>query len=279
MGRMASANGSGQGARTTRSRRQQHIVEHVVAGGFASAADLASLTGVSLMTVHRDIGELVARGVLRKYHGGVSAQPSTVFESSSDFRMHVNTEAKVALAHAACEFISPGMSVMLDDSTTVFELAKLLPEVGPLTVVTNYRQATEVLREHEDIRLIGIGGEYSRTHDSFVGLPAQEMIAGFSVDVGLQSTSAMTAEMTYHQEQEIVMAKRAMLRAAAVKVLLMDASKVGRTALHRFVGVEEFDHVLLSHPEGGELDPDLVATIAERTDVRTVGSSRAVLKR
>ncbi|MGH3628188.1 MAG: DeoR/GlpR family DNA-binding transcription regulator, partial [Sciscionella sp.] len=138
-----SAHGSEHGGRTSRPRRQQVIVEHVVGNGFASAADLAALTGVSLMTVHRDIGELVSRGMLRKYHGGVSAQPSTVFESSSDFRMHVNTDAKVALARAACGLLSPGMSVMLDDSTTVFELAKLLPEIGPLTVVTNYRQAIE----------------------------------------------------------------------------------------------------------------------------------------
>lgn len=265
------AQGASKAKRPDRGRRQQSIVEHVVGNGFASAADLASLTGVSLMTVHRDIGELVSRGVLRKYHGGVSAQPSTVFESSSDFRLHVNTDAKAALAHAAADFISPGMSVLLDDSSTVFELAKLLPDIGPLTVVTNYRQAIEALREHEDIRLIGVGGEYSRTHDSFIGLAAQEMIGGFSVDIGLQSTSAMTGQMTYHQEQEIVMAKRAMLRASAVKVLLMDSSKIGRSALHRFVDVAEFDHVLLSAPAETELDPDLVAAIADRTDVRIVG--------
>ena len=61
-------------ARTT---RQQRIVDHVLVAGSASAAELADLAGVSLMTVHRDVDELVRRGLVRKYHGGVSAQPKS----------------------------------------------------------------------------------------------------------------------------------------------------------------------------------------------------------
>ncbi|MBR7679325.1 DeoR/GlpR transcriptional regulator, partial [Streptomyces daliensis] len=94
--------------------------------------------------------------------------------------------------------------------------------------------------------LICIGGEYSRTHDSWIGLPALEMINSFSVDLAVVSTSAMTATMTYHQEQEMVTIKRAMREAGAVSVLLMDHSKVGRNALHRLEGVESFDHVVLT---------------------------------
>ena len=244
--------------------RQQQIIDHVVAGGFASAAELSSLTGVSLMTVHRDIDDLVTRGLLRKFHGGVSAQPSTVFESSSDFRLHTHIQEKEALARDAVRFITPGMSVLLDDSTSSLALARLLPDVGPLTVVSNYRQVEETLREVPDIRLIGLGGEYSRTHDSYLGLPCQEMVSSFSVDIVFLSTSAMNAHMTFHQEQEIVIVKRAMLATAATKVLMMDASKVGRAALHQFAPVSAFDHVLLA----GELDDDLVESMREHTDVR-----------
>lgn len=255
---------SASNKKSPRLRRQQEIVDHVVGNGFASAAELAEMTGVSLMTVHRDLDDLVARGLLRKFHGGVSAQPSTVFESSSDFRLHTHTREKEALAVGALGFLAPGMSVMLDDSTTALALARLLPDVGPLTVVSNYRQVQEALREAPDIRLIGIGGEYSRTHDSYLGLPCQEMVSGFSVDILFLSTSAMNAWMTFHQEQEIVLVKRAMLRTAATKVLMMDASKVGRAALHRFAPVSDFDHVLLA----GDFDDDLVESMREHTDVR-----------
>jgi DeoR/GlpR family transcriptional regulator of sugar metabolism len=253
---------------SSRSVRQQKIIDHVVGAGSASANELSTLTGVSLMTVHRDIDELVARGLLRKFHGGVSAQPTTVFESSSDFRLHTHTREKEALAKEALGFVAPGMSVLLDDSTTGLALATMLPQVGPLTVVTNYRQVLEALREVPDVRLIGLGGEYSRTHDSYLGLPCQEMVGNLSVDIVFVSTSAMSAHMTFHQEQEIVMVKRAMLETATTSVLMMDASKVGRAALHRFLPVGAFDHVLLA----GEVEPELLEAMREHTDVRHVAA-------
>ncbi|GAB2761680.1 DeoR/GlpR family DNA-binding transcription regulator [Salinifilum aidingensis] len=255
---------SGPKKQSPRLARQQRIVDHVLGQGFASATELSTLTGVSLMTVHRDIDDLVTRGLLRKYHGGVSAQPSTVFESSSDFRLHTRTREKEALAGEAIRFVSPGMSVLLDDSTTALALARLLPDVGPLTVVSNYRQVAETLRQEPDIRLIGLGGEYSRTHDSYLGLPCKEMVNTFSVDIAFQSTSGMNGQMTFHQEQEVVLIKRAMLDAAERTVLMMDASKVGRAALHQLAPVGRFDHILLS----GEVDEELIAGMRELTDVR-----------
>lgn len=260
-------------ARATRQKRQQLIVDHVLARGDAPVAELTELTGVSLMTVHRDIAELADRGILRKYHGGVSAQPSTVFESSSDFRLHAHSGEKNALAGAALEFVSPGMSLMLDDSTTALALAKLLPQVGPLTVVTNYRLITEELRAVDDIRLIGVGGEYSRTHDSWIGLSALEMIKSFSVDLTLVSTSALTGTMTYHQEQEMVAIKRAMREAGSVSVLLMDHSKVGRSALHRLDPVHSFDHVVLTAP----VEDEVLAEMRKLTDVQVVTEASVVV--
>ena len=253
-------------ARATRQKRQQLIVDHVLSQGDATVAELTELTGVSLMTVHRDIAELADRGILRKYHGGVSAQPSTVFESSSDFRLHAHPGEKDALAREALGFLTPGMSLMLDDSTTALALAKLLPQVGPLTVVTNYRLITEELRAADDIRLILVGGEFSRTHDSWIGLSALEMIKSFSVDVTVVSTSAMTSEMTFHQEQEIVAIKRAMREAGSLSVLLMDHSKVGRSALHRLDPVSAFDHVVLTPP----VDEAVLADMRKLTNVRLI---------
>lgn len=254
---------STQGTTETPQERRAHIMNHVVAAGFASVADLAELTGRSTMTVHRDIDDLAARGLIRKFHGGVSALPTSVFESSSDFRMQRESEAKLALARVGARFIEPGMSIMLDDSTTVLALARLLGDVGPLTVLTNYRQTLEVLRDNADIKVILIGGQYSRTHDSFIGPPSETGLDSYAVDVVFQSTSTMDGAMTYHQEQEVVTMKRVMLRAGARRVLLMDGSKVGKTSLNRYAAVQEFTDVVLT----ADVDPGTVAEIAERATV------------
>src|SRR5438067_45150 len=154
------------GSARRRSIRQQLITDYVVSKGSASATELAELTGVSVMTVHRDLDELSRRGLLRKFRGGVTAQPSTVFESNSEYRLNAHVEAKSAIARQAVSYVEPGMSILLDDSTSALALAKLLPRIAPLTVATNYLPTISVLKGLEDLRLIGIGGDYSSTHDS-----------------------------------------------------------------------------------------------------------------
>lgn len=250
-------------AASARTDRQRQILDFVMEAGSASAADLVELTGKSLMTVHRDVDDLAGRGLVRKYHGGVSALPTSVFESSSDFRMQRQTAAKTALARVALQLVQPGSSVMLDDSTTVLALAHLLVDVSPLTVVTNYRQVLELMREGADQRVIMIGGQYSRSHDSFIGPPDQTNIEAYAVDIAFQSTSTMDARMTYHQEQDIVSMKRAQLRTGARRVLMMDGSKVGKTSLHRFVPVADFTDVIVTDDVSTEM-------LAELAEVATV---------
>jgi DeoR/GlpR family transcriptional regulator of sugar metabolism len=254
--------------RITRVMRQRQIVDHLAGVSSATAAELASLTGMSLMTVHRDIDDLAGRGILRKFHGGVSMLPSTVFESSSEMRLQTRVHAKEALAREALKLIEPGMSIMLDDSTTVLALARLLHEVGPLTVITNYRQAIEELRENDDIRLFVIGGQYSRTHDSFIGVPSNSSVESYAVDVVFQSTSTMGSQMTYHQEQEIVLMKRGMLASGSRRVLMMDGAKVGRTSLHRYVPVSDFTDVILT----ADVDPDIISVIEQHSVVHLAPS-------
>jgi DeoR/GlpR family transcriptional regulator of sugar metabolism len=255
--------GASGGARSQEDRRQI-ITDHVLAHGTATVAELAVLAGVSLMTVHRDLDELARRGVLRRFRGGVSALPTTVFESNLDYRLGVRLAEKEAIARTALELVEPGMSVMLDDSTTVLTLARLLVRTIPLTVVTNARRVIEVFAGHDQIRLIGLGGEYSHTHDSFLGFPCVEAVESLSVDMALVSTSAMDAGMTYHQEQDVVLVKRAMLAAGTRTVLLMDRSKMPRTALHRVCPVKDFDHVVVD----AGADEALVAEVREAADVR-----------
>ncbi len=235
-----------------REARQQAIVAHVVAHGVASVAELTELTGASVMTVHRDLDELARRGVVRKFHGGVSAQPSTVFESSSEYRIRVQVKEKEALAATALAMIEPGMSIMLDTSTTNLFLARRLGDLrlGPLTVVTNYLPIVQLLRTMPDIHLIGVGGDYNATHDAFLGMSAIEAIGALTTDIVFLSTSAMTMSTTYHQEPEIVTVKRAMMAAGRRRVLLMDPTKLNRTALHRLAPTKDFTALVVNAGAG-----------------------------
>ncbi|HEY8472686.1 MAG TPA: DeoR/GlpR family DNA-binding transcription regulator [Natronosporangium sp.] len=226
-------------------QRQAEIAEYVLQHGSVSANELAEVFQVSLMTIHRDLDELERQGVVRKYRGGASAQPSSVFESNVSYRKRAAREEKLALARRAREMIEPGMAVILDDSTTTLELARLIVDINPLTVITNFLETIKLLANAPGIRLMALGGEYHPSHDSFLGVPCIEAIEALRSDLLFASTSAIVGAHAYHQEQEIVLVKRAMIRAAQRSVLMVDHTKFGRVALHRLAPLRDFDLVLV----------------------------------
>jgi DeoR/GlpR family transcriptional regulator of sugar metabolism len=136
-----------------------------------------------------------------------------------------------------------------------------------MTVITNYRQAIEALADSPDVRLIILGGTYSRTHDSFIGIPNMTGIENYAVDAVFLSTSTMQGSMTYHQEHDVVLMKRAMLQAGNRRFLLMDESKIGKTSLNRFVPVSEFTDVVLTK----RAPSDVVDALREEVTVHIAG--------
>ena len=248
------------GSRNSRQDRQGQIADHVLRVGSISAGDLAELFDVSLMTVHRDLDELERQGVVRKFRGGVSAQPSSVFESNVTYRLRAAQAEKAAIARLACTMIEPGMAVMLDDSTTTLQVAGLLGDMTPLTVITNFLEVIKEVSRLREVRLIALGGEYHPTHDSFLGVPCIEAIEALRADVLFTSTSAVSATHAFHQEQEIVLVKRAMMRSATRKVLLIDHTKLGGTALHRLASLRDFDDVVVD----ANAPDDTIRTLREQ---------------
>lgn len=221
------------------------MADHVMRQGSASVTELAETFSVSVMTVHRDLDELERQGMVRKFRGGATAQASSVFESNIAYRLTAHEREKEAIARHVAGLIEPGSSVMLDDSTTALAVARRLGEVAPLTVVTNFLEAIKVLAVTPGIRLMALGGEYHATHDSFLGVACVDAVEAMNTDVVVVSTSAISDSYAFHQEQEIVVVKRAMLRSGSRRILAIDHSKLDRVALHRVAPLEDFDVIVV----------------------------------
>ncbi len=226
-------------------RRRDLIAEQVLQHPFVAAKELAQRFGVSLMTVHRDLDELESRGVLRKVRGGATPLPSSLFESNARFRLTVAAAEKEALARFALDRIEPGQAVMLDESTTCLALARLLPARVPLTVITNSLTVVQELKSVKEIHLIVLGGDYWPRHDAFCGLACEATVAALRADILCMSTTAVSDGVAYQPDQDMAIAKRAMIAAAARRLLLVDHTKFGRVALHRLAPLRDFDLVVV----------------------------------
>lgn len=249
----------------TKAARLTFIGEAVNKHGFVTVDDLAEQLGVSRMTVHRDLDELQGRGSLRKVRGGASAHRSTQYESDLQFRSTSAVAEKKLIARAAAELTNEGDVVLIDDSTSALEMLPHLISKAPLTIITNFLVAMERLAGHPEVNVIGLGGEYVPRYQAYLGMICEGNLANLYTDVLFASTSSMRGLDLYHQDQRVVMAKRAMLATAERRVLLLDHTKVGHGALHRLCGVNEFTHVVVDD----QVERSVIKSI-EEADVEVI---------
>lgn len=228
-----------------RAERQRAISVAVMAEGAVRIEQLSERFNISLMTVHRDLDELESRGLLRKSRGVATALASSLVESSDVFRAGQQLSEKKALAHAAMEFIEPGQSVFLDDSTTVLAMAKLLPSKAPLTIITNVLTLMNELHGAGGVSLVGLGGNYYNWCSAFMGRMTNEAIGKLRSDMFIMSTAAITDDTCFHQSLETVDTKHAMFDASAQRILLVDHTKFEKRALHALKHLTDFDVVIV----------------------------------
>jgi DeoR/GlpR family transcriptional regulator of sugar metabolism len=235
--------------------RRERIKNRVVDEGFVRIEQLANELGVTPMTIRRDLDYLQGKGWLRKVRGGATAQPSTAFHGDVRHRTQAMAKQKSALARAALQFVKPGQSLVLDDSTSALALAGLLPQRAPLTVITNFVPVVQLLAGSAGIELIALGGLYYPAYDAFLGIRTVDAVSTLRADVLFASTTAITRGHCYHQSQETVAVKRALMEACDRRVLLVDHSKFRRRGLYQLAPLTAFDLVIVD-PDIPESDLD-----------------------
>lgn len=225
--------------------RRQLVAEAVMAEGTMRIEDLTERFGISLMTAHRDLDELVSRGLLRKTRGIVSAAPTSLIESSDVYRSTRQASEKRAIAAAAAEFIQPGQAIFFDDSTTVLQMVPHLSARVPLTAITNSITMINALREVSDLTLLCLGGQFQNWCNAFMGPVTTNEIRRLRPDQVFLSVSAISEDMLFHQSPDMVDIKRAMFECASRRILLVDHTKFERRALHAMGSLDEFDVVIV----------------------------------
>jgi DeoR/GlpR family transcriptional regulator of sugar metabolism len=231
--------------RFNQAERQAWITRYILENGALQVDELAERLAVSRMTIHRDLDVLQRQGVLRKVRNGATATPSSLFESDVRYRLARQTQEKEAIARAALAHVEPGQAILLDEATTLLPLARRLPELAPLTVITNFVPILNALRQSKDIRLICLGGEHLPHFDTFTGLLCEASLAALHADLYFTSTTAVSRGIAYHPEQQIVSVKRAMMARSGRHYLLLDHTKFGKTALHQVARLSEFEAVIV----------------------------------
>jgi DeoR family transcriptional regulator, glycerol-3-phosphate regulon repressor len=225
------------------SKRQADILESLGRRGYLAIEEMVAAFNVTPQTLRRDLQDLADRGLLRRHHGGASANLST---ANADYGLrHVETaEGKAAIGRAAAAYVKPSSSLFLSPGTTVDALAKAIAERAPrgLRVVTNSIAAASILENCPDISIQLTGGLWMRHNRALGGPSAVASAENYRCDLYLASIGAIDAAgnlLEYRDEDAVV--ARVMFRNARRKVLLVDHTKFGRVATSRLAHLSEVD--------------------------------------
>ncbi len=231
-----------------KAERKQDILALLKQQGFTATQDLARGLGVSVTTVYRYLNELEDEGLIRKEYGGVSLRPAATDGVEFDYRWRRQEHPleKQAIAQRAAALVESGDTVTIDSSTTGIALAQALA-MAPLqdvTLITNSARIVLVLQHKPEYRLICTGGTYLARHDTLVGSPAEDFLAGITANKCFISAYGVTSQAATDSDPADVRVKRLMLARSRTKILLADHSKFGRTTTFTVIAPSELDMVV-----------------------------------
>lgn len=225
--------------------RRSEIVRYLQQNQRASTYTLSQHLGVSEVTIRHDLTTLAQQGWLSRVHGGAEIAPKLQLEQSFEARQRLHLDEKIQIAAAAASLVQPGDTLILDSSTTAFQLALQLKSVANLRVVTNSLHVIATLSPCANIEVIVIGGVVRDETASVVGPLAEEMIAHLHAHKGFFGAAGLTPErgLTDADIRE-VQVKRAMVKAVEQVNVLLDASKFGQQSFLTFAPLSDVDHII-----------------------------------
>lgn len=239
--------------------RHAQILELLQKHQTMSCAQLAKAVYASLPTIRRDLSALESRGLIRRTRGGAALMElSQQLEIPVSLRQREQTRQKIQIAHEALKRIPRGATLFLDPSTTVYQLARILPADQELTAITNSLRTAALLCQRH-VRTYMIGGALNGSL-SALGAYAHDMVRNLRADIMFFSASALThdGEIMDFSESEAHL-RQQMFARADKKYFLCDSSKIGKTSLHHLCYISEVDEILA--------ETEIPQTLLTQTDI------------
>jgi DeoR/GlpR family transcriptional regulator of sugar metabolism len=240
------------------------MLERIQRDGGVSVAELARTHRVSPITVHRDLEQLAAEGLVERVRGGARALgsslapgPPPAIATAWSQRVDQAAAAKDAIAAHASRLAPPGSTIFLDASSTALRLARRLMAQPPneLTLVTS-SPAIAYEMQAEPVHVVVTPGELDQHMRMIAGRWTVEFVSQLNFDLAFVSAAGITLEegLTTSRRPLADVVNAARL-AAQRTVALIDSSKFGRASLLTIMRADDPDLIIT--------DSDLSLDIAQ----------------
>lgn len=214
----------------TRARRAL-ILQRIEEREFVSVRELSDESGLTEMSVRRDLMALEADGMITRVRGGATrrqvGETSRLYAASAQR----NAAAKARIARAAVELIPADAITFFYSGSTVAKTAASLSESArsSLTIVTNSLPIINEVSTWDDPHLVTIGGTYLPAYMCFVGPQSVDALDALSADVAVMGCDGLSADGGLTTPHQLVAQIGTTLISRARHIIVVaDSTKVGR---------------------------------------------------
>ena len=214
--------------------RRNQILAMLHKQGMVKIPELAKFFDVSVITIRRDLDELVRAGQVQKVYGGAILAPQATPEPEAQRLFHARLahhhREKMMIGMAAAKLVKDGQTIILNIGTTALEVAKHLGEFEDLTVLTN---SIPILNQLANTRLnvYSLGGKLRCNELALHGSLAFKALNDFYVDKAFIGAGGITLEngITDHNVDSAELCA-AIAKRSRQTILVADSSKFGKDA-------------------------------------------------
>lgn len=231
-------------------QRANKIIEILKQKNGASVKELASILGVSEMTIRRDLNILKSNNIVNNVYGATIYNPlNNIQKLANPYNITEevvkNENKKCKIGEVAAKLIEPDDIIIIDTGTTTEKLAQSISDDIKLTALLYNINILTALKLKPNINLIFSGGYFHPNTQMF------ESPEGISLIENTRATKVFVSAAGIHEQLGVtcsnnyeVSTKRAIIGSSLEKILLVDSQKFGIVKSSYFADLNEFDTII-----------------------------------
>lgn len=230
--------------------RRELILSYLSINKRATVKQLSDYANVSEATIRSDLSALQQEQKLERTHGGAKLIKSNTNNINFNERRNQHHRAKEKIGQHALKKIENHQCILLDASSTTYELAKVLADTDlQLTVLTNGLENAILLKENPNLTVLMIGGFVTKGSNAITGKLDSQILDIYNIDYFFVSANGFTVKngLTDFSFSEVEL-KKVMASQSTYVVALLDHSKFNVSSTLSFAKTTEIDEIITDKP-------------------------------
>ena len=209
--------------------------------------ELSRETGISEVTIRKDLTILQNRNLLIRTRGGAMRKPveNQNEDTAISKKRMFNFREKERIGEEAVKMIKEGDFIMLDSGTTTLEIARHLDKFHNLRILTNSMNVATELMNYKRFDVVLLGGNIRVNSHSVVGPLALSVLhnfSGYKLFLGVDSFSIENGVSTPSLEEALL--NQLMIQQAGKVIAVFDSSKFNKRSFVHIANANELDCII-----------------------------------